>query len=96
MLVMYLGYFVSIDQWKKERFGVNTKEKLQHFLAQAGHESSFALAGKDEFEAFEENLNYRWAKLGKKDYWERYFNTIASPTADSTKANPNDYKRDWL
>ncbi len=75
-------------------YGIDTDEKLQHFLAQAGHESSFAPANKDEFEAFEENLNYRWAKLGTKNYWDEYFNTIASPTADSTKANPNDYKRD--
>lgn len=74
-------------------YGLDTNEKLQHFLAQAGHESSFSPANKDEFEALEENLNYRWAKLGTKGYWEKYFNPVATPTADSTKADPRDYKR---
>ena len=52
-------------------FGIDTKEKLQHFLAQAGHEST-NYAG-EEFVAFTENLNYRWEKLGAKDYWNKYF-----------------------
>ena len=72
-------------------FGIDTKEKLQHFLAQAAHEST-NYAGK-EFGAFEENLNYRWKKLGEEDYWDGYFNTVSSPTLDINKANPNDYKR---
>ena len=67
-------------------FGLDTKEKLQHFLAQAGHESN-------NFDAFEENLNYRWRKLGQPGYWKNFFNTIVSPTFDLNKANPNDYKR---
>ncbi|MEN8125893.1 MAG: glycoside hydrolase family 19 protein, partial [Bacteroidota bacterium] len=67
-------------------FGIDTKEKLQHFIAQAGHEST-------KFTAFEENLNYRWEKLGEKKYWEKYFNPVSTPTKDSNKANPNDYKR---
>ena len=66
-------------------FGIDTKEKLQHFLSQAGHESA-------KFSAFEENLNYRWEKLGVS-YWKRYFNPSTNPTADPNKANPNDYKR---
>ena len=72
-------------------FGIDTKEKLQHFLAQAGHEST-NYAG-EAFGAFEENLNYRWRKLGQIDYWDYYFNTIDDPTADPNKQNPNDYKR---
>ncbi|MEB2781124.1 hypothetical protein U3A58_12040 [Algoriphagus sp. C2-6-M1] len=74
-----------------ETFGIDTPEKLQHFLAQAGHEST-NYAGK-EFGAFEENLNYRWAELGKEGNWENYFNPITTPNADSSKANPNDYKK---
>ncbi|QMU63915.1 MAG: hypothetical protein GKR88_06140 [Flavobacteriaceae bacterium] len=74
-------------------YGIDTDEKLQHFLAQVAHEATNPING-IAFDTFEENLNFRWAKLGTQDYWEKYFNTIASPTTDSTKANPNDYKRD--
>ncbi|UJH66292.1 glycoside hydrolase family 19 protein [Allomuricauda sp. SCSIO 65647] len=74
----------AINKYGKD-FGIDTKEKLQHFITQAGHESN-------EFKAFEENLNYRWERLGL-DYWKRYFNPITNPAADPAKANPNDFKR---
>ncbi|PKG41595.1 hypothetical protein [Psychroflexus sp. MES1-P1E] len=70
-------------------FGINTKEKLKHFLSQAGHESL-------NFNDFEENLNYRVNKLGI-DYWQSRFNPYTSylnpPTTylDPNKENPNDY-----
>ncbi|GAB1857039.1 glycoside hydrolase family 19 protein [Flavobacteriaceae bacterium MHTCC 0001] len=66
-------------------FGINTKEKLRHFLAQAGHESA-------NFTKFEENLNYRWKDLGTKN-WKKYFNPIATPEKDTSKEDPNDYKK---
>lgn len=70
-------------------FDIDTKEELQHFLSQAGHESS-------KFNTFEENLNYRIHKLGI-DYWKKRFNPYTSytnpptTTIDSTKRNPNDF-----
>ncbi|MDT7832219.1 hypothetical protein RQM59_07495 [Flavobacteriaceae bacterium S356] len=73
-----------------KNFGIDTNEKLQHFLAQAGHEST--KIGGHEFEAFEENLNYRISRLGTNNKnWKKYFNTISNPTADPNKANPNNY-----
>ncbi|WP_421762562.1 glycoside hydrolase family 19 protein [Ekhidna sp.] len=71
-------------------FGIDNKYELQHFLAQTAHESK-RYDGKP-FGAFEENLNYRIAKLGV-DYWIRRFNPASNPTADANKQNPNDYKR---
>lgn len=77
-------------------FGIDTKEKLQHFLAQAGHESSFPPANQAAFESFEENLNYRVNKLGIL-YFTSKFNPYTSytdpPTTEiePTKENPNDY-----
>lgn len=71
-------------------FGIDTKEKLQHFLSQAGHEST-SPATAIEFGSFTENLNYRVSKLGSQDYWEKYFNPIDNPTADPLKANPNNF-----
>ena len=73
-------------------FGIDSDEKLQHFISQAAHEATNPVNG-IEFDTFEENLNFRWARLGTKDYWENHFNTIANPTADPNKENPNDYKR---
>ena len=71
-------------------FGLDTKEKLHHFLAQAGHEST-NYAG-IEFEALEENLNYRVSSLGKNSKnFSKYFNPISDPTKDPKKENPNDY-----
>lgn len=66
-------------------FGIDNKDKLRHFLAQAGHESA-------KMTAFEENLNYRWKKLGI-DYWKGYFNPHTDGDKDSKKVDPNDYKR---
>ena len=69
-------------------FGIDTKEELQHFLAQAGHEST-NYAG-IRFGTFTENLNYKIANLGVSAF-ERVFNPASNPTADPNKANPNDY-----
>ncbi|CAL2092518.1 glycoside hydrolase family 19 protein [Tenacibaculum sp. 190524A05c] len=66
-------------------FGIDNKEKLRHFLAQAGHESK-------RMKAFEENLNYQWKKLAK-DYWRKYFNLHTDGDKDPNKEDPNDYKR---
>ena len=79
-----------VNQYGKD-FGIDSKEKLQHFLSQAGHESRSVVTGKP-LSAFEENLNYRWKELGKR-YWTNYFNPIETPTKDPTKADPRDYKR---
>lgn len=73
----------AINKYGKD-FGIDTKEKLQHFLAQAGHESA-------KFTVFTENLNYRWEKLDL--VWGKYFNSLSNPNLDPNKANPNDYKR---
>lgn len=71
-------------------YGLDTKEKLQHFLAQAAHESKNVETGK-EFEGLDESFNRSWRKLGTK--LSRYFNPIDDPAKDPKKANPNDYKR---
>jgi putative chitinase len=78
-----------INKYGKD-FGINTKEKLQHFLAQAGHESTSVITGV-EFGAFEENLNFRVKKLGI-DYWKDFFNPWTNPTANPKKENPFDYE----
>jgi putative chitinase len=64
---------------------------MEHFLAQAAHESTNYL-GKP-FSALEENLNYRWENLGTAKNFENFFNPISNPTADPKKANPNDFKK---
>ena len=78
----------NINEYGKD-FGIDSKEKLQHFLSQAGHESTSATSG-IEFGAFQENLNFRISKLGT-EIFKRYFNPVATPTLDPNKANPNDY-----
>ncbi|WP_295335504.1 hypothetical protein [Flavobacterium sp.] len=78
-----------VNEYGKE-FGIDTKEKLQHFLSQAGHESTNPITG-IEFGTFTENLNYRVSRLGTEDYWEKYFNPLSNPNANPNKANPNDY-----
>jgi len=71
-------------------FGIDTKEELQHFLSQAGHESG-------NFTNFTEGLNYRVNLLGTYKYWDKYFNpqtaytTPPTTVVDPTKKNPNDY-----
>ncbi|CAL2107963.1 putative chitinase [Tenacibaculum sp. 190524A02b] len=74
----------AINSYGKD-FDIDTKEELRHFLAQAGHESA-------KMTAFEENLNYRWKKLGI-NYWKKYFNPHTDGDKDSTKVDPKDYKR---
>jgi putative chitinase len=71
-------------------FGIDTKEKINHFLAQAAHESTNYLG--NSFSALEENLNYRLGTLGTNNFGA-YFNPISNPTSDPLKANPNDFKR---
>jgi len=56
-------------------FGIDSEEKLQHFLAQAGEETY-------QLKTFHEYTN---------SYWSRKFNTIKNPTGDPNKENPNDY-----
>ncbi|AFL84191.1 putative chitinase [Belliella baltica DSM 15883] len=87
----FLGELEKFVNKHSKDFGIDSKEKMNHFLAQAAHESTNYL-GKT-FSALEENLNYRWEKLGTKDNFETYFNPISNPTANSLKANPNDFKR---
>ncbi len=78
----------AINEHGKD-FGIDTKEKLQHFISQAGHESA-------NFTGFTENLNYRIKKLGI-NYWKSKFNPYTAyidslnVAVDSTKQNPNDY-----
>ena len=89
---MKIGDIADAINTHGKDFGIDTDEKLQHFISQAAHEATNPVNG-IEFDTFEENLNYRWARLGTKDYWENHFNPIANPTADPYKKNPNDYKR---
>lgn len=63
-------------------FGIDSKEKLNHFLAQAGHETG-------GFKTFEENLNYKVSRLN--EVWPSRFNPEGDPTKDLNKKNPNDY-----
>lgn len=63
-------------------FGIDSKEKLRHFLAQAGHETT-------GFTDFDENLGYRVSKLNET--WGKRFNPEGNPTKDPTKKNPYDY-----
>ena len=74
----------ALNEYGKD-FDLDTEEELEHFLAQCGHESK-------KFTAFEENLNYRINKLGV-DYWNKYFNPLSSPTANTSKEDPREYRR---
>ncbi len=79
----------TINKYAKD-FDIDTDAELQHFLAQAAHESQ--KYNGEHFEAFEENLNYKITKLGTSEF-ESYFNPSSNPYADPSKANPNDFKR---
>jgi putative chitinase len=72
----------AINKYGKD-FGIDTKEKLQHFLAQAGHES-------DEFKTFSEYTNYRVKKL--HTIFKKHFNPYDDPKKDLKKQNPEDYE----
>ena len=72
----------AINKYGKD-FGIDTKEKLQHFLAQAGHES-------DNFKTFAEYTNYQVKKLHLT--FKKHFNPYSTPTKDKTKQNPKDYE----
>lgn|GEM_PF-6501393 len=72
-----------INQYGKD-FGIDTEEKLQHFLAQAGEETY-------QLKSFHEYTNYRLSLLGtSRTYWKTEFNTIKNPTKPG-KLNPYDY-----
>jgi putative chitinase len=86
----FLGELEKFINKHSKDFNMDSKEKMNHFLSQAAHESTNYLG--NSFSALEENLNYRWEKLGTDDF-KKYFNPIAKPTEDPTKANPNDFKR---
>ena len=73
-------------------FGIDTKEEMQHFLAQAGHETTCPWNGSNSFECFEEITNYTWTRLGV-DTFVTHFNPTTDPTKDSTKADPRNYQR---
>jgi putative chitinase len=66
----------SIINDKGKDFGINTKEKLQHFLAQAGHET-----GGFNTLNVTENLNYSTASLIPKSYPSKFtMDTLTEPT----------------
>jgi putative chitinase len=86
----FLGELEMFINKHANDFGIDTKEKMNHFLAQAAHESTNYLG--NSFSALEENLNYRLGTLGTNNFGA-YFNPISNPTSDPLKANPNDFKR---
>jgi len=71
----------TINKYAK-KFGINNKEKLQHFLAQASVES-------DYFTKSEENPNYqpKYAAITFKDF----FNPIGKDGANPKKKNLSDF-----
>jgi len=68
----FLAYM--INTYGKD-FGINTKEKLRHFLAQTGHET-----GGFNTLNVTENLNYSTASLLPKNYSIFTMDTVANPT----------------
>jgi putative chitinase len=72
----------AINKYGKD-FGIDTKEKLQHFLAQAGHESA-------DFKTFEEYTNFQVKRLHL--IFSVHFNPYDNPTKDPNKQNPKDYE----
>jgi len=64
------------------KLGINTKEKLQHFLAQAAVESH-------NLNAFKEYTNYRPARA--MEVFKGKFNPIGSDNQDLTKKNLSDF-----
>ncbi|MEN8125830.1 MAG: hypothetical protein ABFR32_11960, partial [Bacteroidota bacterium] len=63
-------------------FGLDTKEKLQHFIAQAGHEST-------NFTRFTELTGWKVSSLSRQ--WSQHFNPVNDHDKDPNKLNPNDY-----
>lgn len=72
----------AINKYGRD-FGIDNKEKLQHFLAQAGHES-------DNFKTFSEYTNYQVKRLHLT--FKKHFNPYSTPTKDKNKQNPKDYE----
>jgi len=60
-------------------YGIDTKEKLQHFLAQAGHESK-------KFTKFTEGTNFQPSNIEKGDF-KRYFNKIGQDNKYPDRTN---------
>jgi putative chitinase len=60
-------------------YGIDTKEKLQHFLAQAGHES-------DSFKSFKEYTNFQPKNIMSGNF-KKYFNNIGQDNAVPSKTN---------
>ena len=71
----------AINKYAKD-LGINTKEKLQHFLAQAGVESH-------NLESFREYTNYRPARA--MEVFKGKFNAIGNDSADPNKKNLSDF-----
>lgn len=59
-------------------YGINTKEKLQHFLAQAGVETK-------NFNSFRESTNFQPQVVMAK--FSKYFNSLKNDNKDPDKAN---------
>jgi putative chitinase len=72
----------SILNGSMETYGIDSETKLQHFLAQAGHETGGFMSLSPG-----ENLNYSAERL--LAVWPSRFSTT-----DPAKANPNDYAHD--
>ena len=71
----------AINKYAKD-FGIDTKYKLQHFIAQAGHESA-------NFTRFKEITGYKIQVLHLK--WPQHFNPYTDTNKNPDKLNPNDY-----
>lgn len=80
-----------INEYARE-FGIDTEAELQHFLAQAGHESKDPPNNLDAFEGLGENLNYAISVLGVSEFVD-FFNPSNDPLKDPSKMNPNLFKR---
>ncbi len=65
-------------------FGIDTKEKLNHFLAQAGHEVNEFSSGLSRTESFYYTTQSRLKKVFKKYFWQNNTDTI-------NKRNPAEY-----
>jgi putative chitinase len=79
-----LSTLAHIINEKGKDFGINTKEKLQHFLAQAGHEVGEFSNGLSSTESLYYTTENRLKKIFRKYFWQNSTDTI-------NKRNPADY-----